>query len=145
MASEEPSNSFAQMLAQRFAKPALQIDSVFAPGVPNEERVHIRANSRTYLGDYFLLAGVLVPNGRAIPVPNISLWLGEDTIDSNSWLLVYTGPGEGKLMTQMKDTKEPALVLHWQLPTTIFQVSHIVPVLVKIDVLSTHIGQPRER
>jgi hypothetical protein len=145
MTLEQSSNSLAQLMAQQFAKPPLkaplEIHSVSARGLPNQERVYIRVNTRTYLGDYLLLAGVFLPDGRAIPVPNVSLWLGGETIDSGSWILVYTGPGEGKLMTQMKDTKEPVLVLHWQVPTTIFEAPNMVPVLVKIDVSSTQIGQ----
>lgn len=139
MIPEPTSNIFAQLFQP---KPPLQIHSVLKRGIPNEECVYIRVNSRTYLGDYFLHAGLaLHPSIRAIPLPNISLWLGEDTIDAGAWVIVYTGPGEPKLVTQIRETKEHAIVLHWHLGQTIFTNTNIVPLLVKIDRASVQIGE----
>lgn len=135
-------NILAQLLAAARPKIPLEIFSVSDRGVQNSERVNLRVNSRTYLGDYFLHAGVYLPNGRALPLPNVSLWLGEDTIDEGSWVIIYTGPGQAKLTTQTKDTKELVIVLHWHLLQTIFNNKNIVPVLVKLDTTAIQIGQP---
>lgn len=143
--AEQLPNIFSQILAATQPKLPLEIFSVSDQGLPGTERVNLRVNSRTYLGDYFLHAGMYLPSGRAIPLPNISLWLGEDTIDAGSWVIIYTGPGEAKLMTQTKDTKELVVVLHWHLVQTIFNDKNIVPVLIKIDTSAVQIGRPGSR
>ena len=140
--SEQRPSILSQLMAGVFIKPPLQIFSVLDRGLPNSERVNLRVNARTYLGDYFLHAGVFLPNGRAFPLPNMSLWLGEDTIEGGSWVIIYTGPGEPKLMTQTKDTHELVIVLHWHLTQTIFADKSVVPVLVKLDKTAIQIGQP---
>jgi len=142
MAEQRASSILTQILAGTRPQLPLEIHSVFDRGVQNSERVNLRVNFRTYLGDYFLHAGIYLPNGRALPVPNMSLWLGEDTIDAGSWVIVYTGPGQAKLTTQTKDTREPIIVLHWGLVETIFNNNSIVPVLVKLDTTAILIGQP---
>ena len=140
--SEQGKSILAELLAAARSKVPLEIISVVDRGVPNHERVNLRVNSRVFLGEYFIYAGISLPNDRALPLANVSLWLGEDTIDAGSWVVIYTGPGESKLTTQMKDTKEPVIVLHWNYPTTIFQGQTIVPVLIKIDKNSVQIGRP---
>lgn len=133
---------FSQLMAAAAQlKPPLEIFSVSDRGLPNTERVNLRVNSRTYLGDYFLHVGIQLPNNRALPIPNISLWLGEDIIAAGSWVVIYTGPGETKLMTQTKDTREPMIVLHWHLNGTIFNEKNVVPVLIKVDTTAIQIGR----
>lgn len=139
---EKASSILTQLLAATPYKVPLELISVVDRGVPNHERVNLRVNSRVFLGEYFIYAGISLPNNRALPLPNVSLWLGDDTIDTASWVVIYTGPGESKLTTQMKDTKEPVIVLHWNCPTTIFQGQTIVPVLIKIDTNSVQVGWP---
>lgn len=140
--TEQKPNALAELLAALTPRPPLQVFSVSDRGVQNSERVNLRVNSKIYLGDYFLHAGVYLPNGRAIPVPNLSLWLGDETIDAGSWLIIYTGPGETKFTTQTKDTKELAIVFHWRLVQTIFNENNIVPILIKVDKTSTQFGVP---
>jgi len=137
---ELPSDILAQILAAQLRAP-LEIHSVSDRGVPNKERVNLRVNSRVALVDYFLHAGIFLPNGQAVPIPNLSLWLGQETIDAGSWVVIYTGPGEHRLMTQTTNTKEPLLVLHWHVPTIIFHNQTIVPLLIKIDRNATLIGK----
>ena len=140
--AEQTSNMFADILAALQPKPQLQVFSVSDRGIQNRERVNLRVNSRTYLGDYFLHAGVYLPNGRVLPVPNMSMWLGDETIDGGSWVIIYTGPGEAKFTTQTKDTKELTMVFHWHLVQTIFHDKNIVPLLIKVDKFAIQFGLP---
>lgn len=140
--SQDISTFFDHLRTTTALKPPLEIVSVIDRGIPGKERVNIRVHTRTELRPYFLLAGAALPNNRTFPITNFSLWLGEDTIDDNSWIIVYTGPGELRLSTQMKETKENVLVLHWGCSTTIFGEALTVPVLVRIDLNFVWPGKP---
>jgi len=132
----------SDMLAQlaRLAKP-LELFRVEARGVPNQERIYLKANQRVSLREYLLLVGVQLPDKTAFPHPNQVLWLGNDTLDAGTWLIVYTGSGQ-RIVTFLRDTREPALVLYWGRPTVLFADNGFVPVLTRFEMSSVQMGPP---
>src|SRR2546425_9201804 len=83
----------AEKLAQFINTKPLELHGVHSRGVPNEERIYLKANQRVALRNYLLLAGVLLPDNTAWPSPNHVMWLGADTLEVGTWLVVYTGLG----------------------------------------------------
>lgn len=110
---------------------ALDLLDLYAPGVPNEERIYLKAIVDTRLGEYFIFPGWRITDDLAIPFKNDLFWFGNLTVAAGTWVIIYTGPGETKFTTLTNG--EPALVLHWGKPETIFALPQIVPVLIHVD------------
>src|SRR5438876_546151 len=87
----------------------LQLYRVESRGVPNQERIYLKANQRVSLHDYLLFVGIRLPDNTAVPHPDHVLWLGNDTLEEGTWLIVYTGTG-ARIVTFLRETHEPALV-----------------------------------
>ncbi len=111
--------------------PPLQLISVEARGVPNQERIYLKANQRVELRHYLLIAGLALNDGTAFP-GNTMMWLGNSTIEAGGWVIVYTGKGS-PIVTKMQKTNEPTLVMYWGLDTTAFNAALMVPILVHVD------------
>lgn len=110
----------------------LQIIGVWDRGVPNQERIAIKATQETDLSNYLLFLGVPLGQQFAFPLNEDLFWFGKEIIVPPTWVIVYTGPGERKITT-MRDSREPALVLHWGKKTTILGHPNVVPVLVSLE------------
>lgn len=119
----------------------LELITVSDRGIPGQERIYLKTHQRVNLSEYVVLVGFHLSDNYALPLPDHSFWLGAHTVDPEYWIIVYTGPGEA-VWTRTSDTKEPALVLHWGKPTTIFNDQRIVPCLVHIDMAGIQIGRP---
>lgn len=111
--------------------PPLQLVSVDSRGVPNEERIYLKANQRVNLREYFLVLGVRMPDGTVYP-GQLGMWLGNGTVEAGGWIVVYTGGGS-PLVTKMQGTGEPALVVYWGHATTLFNDAQLTPILVHSD------------
>jgi len=125
----------------RLAKPLELMPQVADRGVPDQERIYLRANQRVSLREYLLLVGVRLLDNTSFPAPNHVLWLGNDTLEAGTWLVVYTGPGQ-PIITSIAGTNEPARVLFWHNTTTIFHDPRMVPLLVKFDPALVQFGLP---
>jgi hypothetical protein len=134
-----PLDVVARLAAQQVNP--LQLFRVEARGVPNQERIYFKANERVLLHDYLLFVGIRLPDGTAFPHPDHVLWLGNDTLEAGSWLIVYTGAGS-RIVTFLRDSREPALVLYWGRPTVVFAETNLVPLLVRYERGSVQIGPP---
>lgn len=111
---------------------ALDLVGVYSPNIPNQERIYLRAVLDLNLGEYFMMTGWRgVIDDVAFPMTSDVLWLGNVNVSAGTWVIIYTGLGQMKV-TRLTNG-EPALVLHWGKPTTIFGLPDIVPVLVHID------------
>jgi hypothetical protein len=137
------SNPLLDALASlaRLGKPLELIPYVSDRGVGGQERIYLRANQRVSLRDYLLLVGVRLLDNSAFPSPNHVLWLGNDSLEAGTWLIVYTGAGT-PLVTYIRDTHEPARVLFWHKPTTIFNDPRTIPVLVRFEQNAVQFGLP---
>ena len=101
----------------------------------------MRANQRVSLRDYLLLVGIRLLDNTSFPSPNHVLWLGNDTLDAGTWLIVYTGPG-APLVSHIRGTNEPARILYWHKPTTLFDDPRTVPILVRFESNAAQFGEP---
>ena len=128
-------------LARALSRPALQLISVVDRGQAGRERVCLKVNNKVNLAEYLLLIGFQHMENDALPLHNQVLWLGNHSIDRGYWVFIYTGPGQQSLYTTTLDTKEPALVLHWGQPYTLFNSPSIVPCLVHLDPGGVQIGR----
>jgi len=125
------------------SRPPLQLMTVTSRNKPNQECVHLQANARVNLGEYIHCVGVRMPNNDAIPLQSYLFWFGNHIVAPETWVMVYTGPGEPVLTTQTSD-KKPALVFHWNQPHTMFSDNQLVPCLIHMDVSGTQIGHKVE-
>ena len=138
--SDNPLATALEALA-RLAIPLELFPQVSDRGVAGEERIYLRANQRVFLRDYLLLVGVRLLDNSTFPSPHHVLWLGNDVLEAGTWLIVHTGPG-APLVTYIRGTNEPARVLYWHKPTTLFDDPRVVPVLVRFDPAGAQFGQP---
>ncbi|WP_159095339.1 MULTISPECIES: hypothetical protein [unclassified Stenotrophomonas maltophilia group] len=111
----------------------LSMIGVFDAGVPNLERVVLRANSGVNLASYALIVALKPQlNGANLPLRDHFFWLGNTILDSGDWIFVYTAPGTAQL-TPIHTTTESLLSLYWGKTQTIFQDRNLTPGLVKIE------------
>src|SRR6266849_3128233 len=74
----------AAILPQEFG---LQMIGVVHAGVPNHERVVLRANYPLDLSAYFLVLGWRITDDRAWPLNADSFWFGKTTVAAGHWVL----------------------------------------------------------
>lgn len=110
----------------------LEIAGIWDRGIPNKERIAIRATQEVDLSNYLLFLGVPVADQAAIPLTTDLFWFGKEIVVPPTWVIVYTGPGERKI-TSMKDSNEPALVLHWGKLNTVLNNTNVVPIIVSLE------------
>jgi hypothetical protein len=108
-------------------------------GIANKERVILRANQDVDMSPFALLAGLnLGAAGRDNPTQPLNdhfFWFGDAVIDKGDFILVYSGQGDS-VKTTLEGSDDPAYVLHWNKPTTLFARTLVVPVLVRIGAFS---------
>jgi hypothetical protein len=110
----------------------LNIAGVYDAGIPNSERVLLRALTYVNLGEYYLLTGRPTTPGFAFPLTTDVLWLGPTAVTAGSWIVVYTGPGQDLFSTHQG---QPVIIRHWDKRLTIFHDQQVVPILIHIDAI----------
>jgi hypothetical protein len=133
-------DSFAEF-ARQVVTPLELLPSVEDRGVGGQERIYLRAHQRVSLRNYLLLAGVQLPDNTFFPLPDHALWLGTDTLETGTWLIVYTGPGT-PMVSFIRGNNEAARVLYWNKDTTIFNDNRVVPILMYFDPALAQFGVP---
>jgi len=112
--------------------------------VPNEERIYLKANHRVALT---ITAPRWCPacTQRAFPLQDQCSGFGQgnDTLEAGTWLIIYTGSGQ-RLVTFLRGTQEPALVLYWGRPTVLFTDSRnsTNPRALRVDKRTAWSGAP---
>lgn len=134
----EPS-AIERLLSLR-PKPDLELVSVADRGVPNHERIYLRANTNVFLGGYFVLIGGHVGGEQAFPSRRHAFWLGNESIAAGGWVVLYTGFGNRSVVRL--DDGQPGVLLYWNLEAVVFSEARIVPILVQIDPMKTQVGRP---
>ena len=110
----------------------LSIIDVWERGVPNRERIAIKAVNEVDLSNYLLFLGLPLADQLVFPLNEHLFWFGKEIVVPPTWVIVYTGPGERKITT-MKHTGEPALVLHWGKKHTVLNDPDVAPVVVGLE------------
>lgn len=111
----------------------LGIVNVSDRGVPNKERIYLQAKTDLQLGNYLLSIGYPIGNQKVYPAFDQYFWFGNETVSANTWIIVYTGPGQPKVTSMANATKDPVLVLHWGKPQTILGDNHLHPFILSFD------------
>lgn len=117
--------------------------SVFHSGVPNEERIVLRPTESVELAQFGIFVAAQSKDGTLTPINDNFFWFGAMQISPPSWIVVYTGKGEFRELAH-HTTKHPVYCFHWGREQTIFNFSELVPVVFRINQISTggHITPP---
>jgi hypothetical protein len=110
----------------------LTVMGIYDRGVPNQERIVLRANQSLNLGQYGLMLGVRSAGNTAFPIQDNLLWFGDGLINTGDWVFVYTGPGVAKTTT-LPNTQVRLYSIHWGRNTTILHHQDLVPILFRVD------------
>jgi hypothetical protein len=102
---------------------------VYDRGVPNSERIVLRANEPVDLSWYGLLLGIEGTGESLVPFRDQFLWLGKRSIESPGWVFVYTGAGQEGI-SQERYTKDPIHMVYWNKPNVILENKEIIPALI---------------
>ena len=103
-------------------------------GVPNQERIVLRANGAVSLGQFALFLGIRQESGFVTPIRDNFYWFGDGILSKGDWIFLYTGPGEGR-SNVAPNTTEKLYTVHWNRSHTILNSHEIVPVLMRIDAI----------
>lgn len=122
--------------------PELEIFGVYDRGVPNLERIVLRANVAVNLRYYAVLLGYKAPYDTVYPIADQFLWLGAINIEVPSWVFIYTGLGTPGI-SQEQHTKDPIHALYWNKPQVIFSNADVVPALIRMDHIEIGNKEPR--
>jgi hypothetical protein len=115
----------------------LAVSGVQDRGIPNSERILLRVLQRVRLTEFILCLGASAPEGGTFLLKDLMFWFGDESwLEPPYWIFVYTGPGERRL-THVTNSGEPALVLHWGRPSTLFTNSSLEPVLLRLGGIAT--------
>jgi hypothetical protein len=117
----------------------LELFGVYDRGVPNAERIVLRANAIVNLGCYAVGLGVKSENGMASPIPDQFLWLGEMYVDKGAWVFIFTGKGTPALTKEL-NTGGPMHVMYWHKDAVVLTHDLIVPMLYRFDGVRVGIG-----
>jgi hypothetical protein len=114
----------------------LELRGVFDAGVPNKERIVLRASQPVEVGAYALILGNRSASaGHVTPLAESLYWFGSAVVPAEDWLMVYTGRGQATKVPTT-DGKSMIWVGYWGRQTTIFHDRNIVPVLWRLNGIS---------
>lgn len=119
----------------------IEIFGVYGRGVPNKERIILRAYAPLDLKNYALILGYELPGDTVLPYPDNFLWLGPSVVEIPSWIFVYTGSGRNGL-TQEVNTKDPVHNIYWNKDEVLLSDHRVLPTLIRIN--AEHIGNVGE-
>ncbi|MCI5160783.1 MAG: hypothetical protein D3917_01910 [Candidatus Electrothrix sp. AX5] len=112
--------------------PEFDLYGVYERGIPNSERIVLKANQDVEMGSFGLLLGVKTINRVAQPINNRFFWFGEGIIKAGDWIHIYTSDGKNE-KTTLANTDHPVYALYWGFETTVLTNELIVPILIRID------------
>lgn len=118
------------MLSEDEFDVALAIVGLFDAGVPNRERIVLRPQVEVSLATYGLAVAVGAGDAGGFPLYDNVFWFPDVIVEPPAWIYVYTGAG--KIQQTRGPNNDPALVFHWQRPTTLFGPEQLVPLLLRI-------------
>lgn len=110
----------------------LSLFGVYDPGVPNVERVVVRANAQVNMGQYALIVGMRAHGQDVFPFRDNFFWFGTGMVQPGDWIFVFTGPGEARV-TQVPNSQEKIYSVHWGRPKIMFNHYDIIPSLIRLD------------
>lgn len=109
----------------------LELAGVFDRGVPNKERIAIRARVAVDMAQFGVILGLKMANGEAWPLHDNFFWLGGGAINALDWILLYTRAGAPSSYVPDGQTCKVYSVF-WGKPTVVFQNPNLIPILFRI-------------
>lgn len=100
-------------------------------GIPNSERIAIRADALVDLSRFGILLVWRMGNS-GIPIRDSFFWFGSGLVMQGDWVFVYTAPGSPN-RTTIPNTPNSVYSVHWGRTSTIFQDRNIGPALIRMD------------
>jgi hypothetical protein len=74
--------------------PELTLVGVFDRGVPNRERIVLKAETTIEVGNYAVVLGIrYLHTGVFVPIQDAMFWFGSGAAVANDWLFLFTGSG----------------------------------------------------
>ena len=113
----------------------LVLIGVHERGIPNKERIVLRANDRLQMGQFGLLLGVKGAPGFAFPIKDNFFWFGEGMVDRGDYVFVFTGSGNPQ-KSELPNSSEKLYTVFWGRAMTLFMDPNVVPILMRIDALT---------
>lgn len=110
----------------------LEIVMVADAGIANKERIIIKVHDYVDLSNYVLIVGMPVGDHQILPLRDHFFWFGKEVVGPQYTIFLYTGPGT-RLATTVQGTNEPALVLYWGKPTTLFHSRILSPAILSLE------------
>jgi len=110
----------------------LFVVGVFDRGIPNQERIVVKANEKVNMGQYGVMLGVKGANGTAFPISDNLYWFGDGYVFKGDWVFLYTGPGKPKT-SELPNTKDKLYTIHWGRNVTVLGDENVVPILFRVD------------
>ncbi len=105
---------------------------VYDRGIPNKERVVIKADDYAELSRFFVGVGIRQPAYSVNPINDNSLWMGSGFVSPGDWIFVYTGTGLPRA-DKIPNQKNTIYTLHWGRSGVLFQSPEIVPFIYRLD------------
>lgn len=111
----------------------LTLVGVFDRGVPNRERIVLRALQSVEMAQYGIIVGWndAGPDGPIRPFNDLFYWFGDGVVQPNETIFVYTGKGEAR-KTTVEGSNAPAYAVHWGKANTMFADSRVVPAIISM-------------
>ena len=110
----------------------LYILGVYERGIPNRERIVLKAAESVNMGQFGLMLGVIKEQGFALPIRDNLFWFGDGHINKGDWIFIYTGPGEFRV-DELPNSNEKLYAVHWGRDKVILGQPEIVPILFRMD------------
>ena len=110
----------------------LELVGTFDRGNPNMERIAIRVNQTTNMGQCALFLGVRTEAGMAIPIRDNMFWFGDGIVHPGDWLFIYTSAGAPRA-TDIPNSDHKLFTIFWGRKQVILDSDEIVPILVRLD------------
>ncbi len=110
----------------------LTVINVLERGIPNEERIVLRANDMVNMGQFGIMLGVSVSDETALPIHDNLYWFGDGYVLKGDWVFLYTGPGEPRT-SELPGAKDKLYTIHWGRKTTVLGEVNVVPILFRVD------------
>ena len=116
--------------------PELTLLGAYEHGVPNKERVVLRAEVPVDLGFFAVVLGLRNPSPEgallATPLVDSMYWLGSTLIQAGDWVFLFTGPGT-PTVTRSNDNRCNLHITFWNRPKTVFHDKRVIPLLWRLN------------
>lgn len=121
----------------------LEMYGIYERGVPNAERIVLRAHQPVDLSRYGLILGLTGRDNSIVPARDNFLWLGNIALGSPGWVFVYTGTGTPGPSIEVH-TKEPLQVLYWDKAFAVFTEPSFTAALIQFGEVQNANHAPRK-